>query len=43
MKGKPTPLATIRATGSEGGEDIQKRVGFHTFRHTYTTLLTQNN
>ncbi|MBZ5666358.1 MAG: tyrosine-type recombinase/integrase [Acidobacteriia bacterium] len=21
----------------------QKRVGFHTFRHTYTTLLTQNN
>src|SRR5258708_26811881 len=22
---------------------IQKRVGFHTFRHTYTTLLTQNN
>jgi hypothetical protein len=23
--------------------NIQKRVGFHTFRHTYTTLLTQNN
>jgi site-specific recombinase XerD len=22
---------------------VQKRVGFHTFRHTYTTLLTQNN
>jgi len=22
---------------------IPKRVGFHTFRHTYTTLLTQNN
>ena len=22
---------------------IEKRVGFHTFRHTYTTLLTQNN
>lgn len=22
---------------------ITKRVGFHTFRHTYTTLLTQNN
>ncbi len=22
---------------------IQKRVGFHTFRHTYTTLLTQND
>lgn len=22
---------------------IQKRVGFHTFRHTYTTLLTQSN
>jgi integrase len=22
---------------------INKRVGFHTFRHTYTTLLTQNN
>ncbi len=25
------------------GANIQKRVGFHTFRHTYTTLLTQNN
>ena len=23
--------------------EIAKRVGFHTFRHTYTTLLTQNN
>ena len=23
--------------------NIQKRVGFHTFRRTYTTLLTQNN
>jgi integrase len=23
--------------------EITKRVGFHTFRHTYTTLLTQNN
>jgi hypothetical protein len=34
-------LATIRTTGSEGGED-SKAVGFHTFRHTYTTLLTQN-
>ncbi len=22
---------------------ITKRVGFHTFRHTYTTLLTRNN
>jgi len=22
---------------------ILKRVGFHTFRHTYTTLLTRNN
>ena len=22
---------------------IDKRVGFHTLRHTYTTLLTQNN
>ena len=22
---------------------ISKRVGFHTFRHTYTTILTQNN
>jgi integrase len=28
------------------GADVvkfEKRVGFHTFRHTYTTLLTQNN
>jgi integrase len=23
--------------------EIAKRVGFHTFGHTYTTLLTQNN
>jgi integrase len=23
--------------------EISKRVGFRTFRHTYTTLLTQNN
>ena len=22
---------------------IEKRIGFHRFRHTYTTLLTQNN
>jgi hypothetical protein len=35
-------LATIRTTGSEGGEDPEAG-GFHTFRHTYTTLLTQNN
>ena len=26
-----------------GAAKIQKQVGFHTFRHTYTTLLTQNN
>jgi hypothetical protein len=36
------PLATIRATSSEGGED-REAGWFHTFRHTYTTLLTQNN
>jgi integrase len=35
-------VATIWATSSEGGEDPE-RVGFHTFRHAYTTLLTQNN
>jgi len=23
--------------------EIRKRVAFHTFRHTYTTLLTQNS
>lgn len=31
--GKPAVMAA----------EITKRVGFHTFRHTYTTLLTQNN
>src|SRR5258708_5865800 len=34
----PEPLRTAAERAG-----IQKRVGFHTFRHTYTTLLTQNN
>ena len=29
--------------GGDNVPGIAKRVGFHTFRHTYTTLLTQNN
>ena len=38
----------IRVCGLAGkpaakSAEISKRVGFHTFRHTYTTLLTQNN
>src|SRR5450755_2001674 len=36
------PVAAIRRPAVKAAK-IQKRVGFHTFRHTYTTLLTQNN
>jgi integrase len=35
-------VAKVRTTAVKAAK-IQKRVGFHTFRHTYTTLLTQNN
>jgi len=34
---------TCRALIYRSPTKIQKQVGFHTFRHTYTTLLTQNN
>lgn len=34
--------ATKRRRAAKAAK-IQKRVRFHTFRHTYTTLLTQNN
>ena len=38
LKNLPEPLRTaVKAA------NIQKRVGFHTFRHTHTTLLTHNN
>ena len=30
-------------TGEQEAANIQKRVGFHTFRHTHTNLLTHNN
>ena len=30
-------------TAKKGSGGITERVCFHTFRHTYTTLLTQNN
>ena len=47
MKGKQPwwPETLWRRYGKPAVESakIPKRVGFHTFRHTYTTLLTQNN
>jgi len=47
MKGKqpPWPETLWRRYGRPAvkAAKIQKRVRFHTFRHTYTTLLTQNN
>jgi integrase len=47
MKGKQPlwPEALWRRYGRPAvkAAKIQKRVGFHSFRHTYTTLLTQNN
>jgi len=47
MKGKQPrwPETLWRRYGKPAIESakISKRVGFHTFRHTYTTLLTQNN
>ena len=47
MNGKQPywPETLWRRYGKSAAEraGIQKRVGFHTFRHTYTTLLTQNN
>lgn len=48
MKATPNPNPMQAACGRYGlpavkAAKIEKRVGFHTFRHTYTTLLTQNN
>ena len=47
MKGKqplwPETLWRRYGRPAVKAANIQKRVGFHTFRHTYTTLLTQNN
>jgi integrase len=47
MKGKQPlwPETLWRRCGRPAvkAANIQKRVGFQTFRHTYTTLLTQNN
>src|ERR1022692_963571 len=47
MKGKQPlwPEILWRRYGRQAvkAAKIEKRVGFHTFRHTYTTLLTQNN
>ncbi len=47
MKGKqpwwPETLWRRHAIPAVKKAQISKRVGFHTFRHTYTTLLTQNN
>src|SRR5260370_25185761 len=47
MKGKQPwwPETLWRQYGKPAVDSakISKRVGFHTFRHTYTTLVTQNN
>jgi integrase len=47
MKGKqplwPETLWRRYGRPAVKAAEISKRVGFHTFRHTYTTLLTQNN
>ncbi|MGA8149884.1 MAG: tyrosine-type recombinase/integrase [Terriglobales bacterium] len=47
MKGKQPlwPETLWRRCGRPAvkAADIQKRAGFHAFRHTYTTLLTRNN
>src|ERR1035441_8312761 len=40
----PSPVpAGARQKPAVKKAEIAKRVGFHTFRHTYTILLTQNN
>jgi integrase len=47
MKGKqpwwPETLWRRHGKPAVTRAQISKRVGFHTFRHTCTTLLTQNN
>jgi integrase len=47
MKGKqplwPETLWRRYGRPAVGAAGIKKRVGFHTFRHTFTTLLTQNH
>jgi integrase len=40
MKASINSSGLLRRLLTKAG--ITKRVGFHTFRHTYTTLLTQN-
>ena len=43
MGSNPTARNVVATKPTAGRAGIQKRLGFHTFRHTYTTLLTQNN